>query len=89
MQYSVPQGYTLEPFRKLTALNDFQVPVTVPDDFTGTITGIPRRLEIVKVPRTTVELTLSPMGDAYDVSIMNGFNIKAKVSNSQYTLKIT
>ncbi|XP_018565696.1 thaumatin-like protein 1 [Anoplophora glabripennis] len=56
------------------------VPVTVPEEFTGTITGIPKRLKKAKVPRTTIELTLSPMAM---VSVLDGFNIKAKITPLQ------
>ncbi|KAJ8918023.1 hypothetical protein NQ315_011476 [Exocentrus adspersus] len=54
--------------------------LNVPNNFTGTITAVPKHREGVKAPRTTVELTLSPMGDAYDVSLLNGFNVKAKIT---------
>ncbi|XP_018565695.1 thaumatin-like protein [Anoplophora glabripennis] len=69
----------------ITVLTGSTALVTVSDDFSGTISALPADSESTDIPRTKVELTLSVTQDTYSVSLVEGFNLRAKVIPLQGT----
>ncbi|KAJ8946566.1 hypothetical protein NQ318_008296 [Aromia moschata] len=76
---SVPLVVSITGQDDVTVLPKTMVLVTVEEDFSGTISAIPSNAENADIPTTKVQLTLSPAGDSYAVSLIDGFNLKAKI----------
>ncbi|KAJ8917998.1 hypothetical protein NQ315_011451 [Exocentrus adspersus] len=76
---SVPLSVSVTGQDDVTVLTGATAFVTVPDDFSGSVTAVPVGSEGNDVPRTRAELTLGTTGDSYAVSLVEGFNLAAKI----------
>ncbi|KAJ8978325.1 hypothetical protein NQ317_015939 [Molorchus minor] len=84
-EVSVPLIVSVTDQDDVTVLNHTTVPLTVPDAFSGSISAIRSDTENKNVPRTRVELNLDAIADTYAVSLIDGFNLRAKVVPIQGT----
>ncbi|XP_060527322.1 uncharacterized protein LOC132702593 [Cylas formicarius] len=61
-----------------TVASNSLVAVVVADDFSDSITAVPANAEVTDGPRTKIELSLGAV-DTYVVSLVDGFNLGAKI----------